>query len=343
MAEKFAVLIPAYNGADCIGDALESIIRWCEQSLQAIPPVYVFDDCSRDETVQAALKWQSSLPLHVVRNQQNLGEAGNVNHAMSTLRSLGFEWVMLLHQDDLLAGPWIQTSLELIETADPSVGLICCGNLYSWDQSIANAQLVPRPEKLEVQQHPGTLASIQSLHANWFWTVPGSVFRIAAFMEMGGLHPLLQYAGDNDFLVRFMQYGHGTLHVPWPAILKRHFGTSQTARANESGSGIVCWSYLMLKYLPLSSKTERTGEFLKQAKNVSRRAISMARRRRSVAARTQLVSLGVLVRSYIALITGIKGIIPAQVRPLLDFVVEPLPLKESPPAVNAALNGIIRN
>lgn len=333
---KLAILIPTYNGAGCIGEALQSIILWSPSQTAKpnapIPPVYIFDDCSTDDTIQVARESQASLPLHIVRNQRNLGECGNVNHAMVTLRALGFDWVMLLHQDDLLAGPWIQTCLDLLEKPDPALGMICCTNLYCQMHESREIPFVPRPEKLPQTEYPGTDASIRSLRRNWFWTVSGSVFRTSAYVESGGMHPLLRFAGDNDFLVRFMLGGHATLSIAWPAILKRYSGESQTGRANETGTDIICWAYLMQKYLPLSSKSERTVEYSIQAKNILRRAISMARRGRPAAARVQLKSLVLILHSYCALITGSKLLIPAPVRPLLEFTFAPLPLPALQPA-----------
>jgi len=346
---KLALLIPTYNGSECIGDVLQSIVRWCKsQSLpaessglssgfQSIPPVYIFDDCSTDGTIRTAMEWQNSLPLHVVRNERNLGEYGNVNHAIVALQSLGFDWVMLLHQDDLLAGPWVQTCLELIETPDPALGMICCSNLYCDRRDTASVRPVPRPEKLTIDQRPGTVASIHSLRHSWFWTVPGSVFQTAAFMETGGFHPLMKFAGDNDFLVRFMLAGHTTFYVKWPAILKRNSDNNGTNRANDSGVDIVCWAYVMLRYLPLASKADRTIEFCVQAKRILRRTVSLARRGRTAVVPAQLRSLALLFQSYCALITGSKRLIPPQVRALIDFRLDPLLPADSSPAGSAAI------
>ncbi len=330
---RFAVLIPTYNGANCIGEALQSIIRWCEPG-PSLPQVYLFDDCSSDDTLRIAQESQASLPLHIVRNQRNLGECGNVNHAMAALRAWGFDWVMLLHQDDLLAGPWIQTCLHLLEKPDPALGMICCTNLYCELHESREIPFVPQPEKLPYTEYPGTDASIRSLRHNWFWSISGSVFLTSAYVESGGMHPHLRFAGDVDFLVRFMLGGHATLQIAWPAILKRYSDESQTARANATGADIICWAYLMHKYLPFSSKAEQTAEYCKQAKNILRRALLMARRGRATAAPTQIRSLLLIFQSYCALITGSDGLIPAEVRPLLDFTFTPL-------AANRPAKGVV--
>src|SRR5206468_9779654 len=136
----------------------------------------------------------------------------------------------------------------------------------------------PRPAELRHIVHPGTEQSVRSLRRRWFWTVSGTVVRTDAYTSIGGMHPHLLYAADNDFLCRFLLAGHSIVEVDWPVILKRYSTNSQTSRAVRSATDMLGWAYIMLKYLPYSTKCDRTLEYCTQLTRLARRTLTFIRR-----------------------------------------------------------------
>src|SRR5436309_10090596 len=218
---QIAVLIPTYNAAQFIGELLDSIEADASQCEHLA--VYVFDDCSTDNTVELVNERKMQIPLRVVRNERNLGECENVNRAMAVLTQNGIEWTVLFHQDDLLLGPWLSYITEAVQRCSNDASMICCHNSYAvLSAGIQQHDVKPQPAELRYVVHSGTEESVRSLRRRWFWTVSGTVVRTDAYTSIGGMHPHLLYAADNDFLCRFLLAGHGIVEVDWPVILKRY-------------------------------------------------------------------------------------------------------------------------
>ncbi|MGV3723986.1 MAG: glycosyltransferase family 2 protein [Actinomycetota bacterium] len=109
-----SVLIPAYNAAGCVSNAIESVLA------QTVPPVeiLVVDDGSADRTAEVIAGFGP--PVRLLR-QRNAGPAAARNHAA---REAQGDWLALLDADDA----WLPEKLErqLQYTGDPAVGLIHC-------------------------------------------------------------------------------------------------------------------------------------------------------------------------------------------------------------------------
>ncbi|MGZ5200846.1 MAG: glycosyltransferase family 2 protein, partial [Telluria sp.] len=79
------VVMPAYNRADLIGRALDSIRaqrRWPRE-------VIVVDDASSDDTADEVERWsaRTGFPVRVERLARNVGNAAARNHALRLAQS----------------------------------------------------------------------------------------------------------------------------------------------------------------------------------------------------------------------------------------------------------------
>src|SRR5207248_750610 len=104
-------------------------------------------------------------------------------------------------------------------------------------------------------------------------------------------------------------------------VLRREHSNSQTARAEGNGSDVVGWCYIMHKYLPYSSKSDRTREYFGMIDRISRRLLRGAVKRDWSVVLTHFRSLLTIVQSYSALLFEAPFLIPERVRLLLchDF------------------------
>jgi glycosyltransferase involved in cell wall biosynthesis len=109
---QISVIIPAYNSADYIGNAIESALA------QTCPPleILVVDDGSTDDTAQVVASYPS--PVRLLR-QANGGPASARNHGA---REAHGDWLALLDADDT----WLPHKLEqqMPAAMQPAVGLI---------------------------------------------------------------------------------------------------------------------------------------------------------------------------------------------------------------------------
>jgi len=94
---KFSILMPVYNGADVIKDALVSILRQDYNNYE----IFISDDCSKDN-VKQVLKEINSPKIYYYRNSKNLGYGKNMNR-LRKLIPKDSDVVFLMAQDDILA------------------------------------------------------------------------------------------------------------------------------------------------------------------------------------------------------------------------------------------------
>ena len=101
----FSIVIPTYNGADFVEQALLSALN---QSRPA-DEIVISDDNSSDDTLAICQKYTDRIKIY--RNLQ--GPSGFVNGWNHAIEKATGEYISILHQDDLLAS----TFLEEVEKA----------------------------------------------------------------------------------------------------------------------------------------------------------------------------------------------------------------------------------
>jgi len=104
-----SVIMPAYNGEKVIEDSIKSVLTQTHTPIELI----IIDDASSDDTFTRIKEHEHNSNVAVfkaIRHQKNLGLAATLNHG---LRESGGEFVVILHQDCVLAdAEWIAKALE---------------------------------------------------------------------------------------------------------------------------------------------------------------------------------------------------------------------------------------
>jgi glycosyltransferase involved in cell wall biosynthesis len=125
---KFSILIPAYNGAEVIGDALRSILSQSFQDFEII----VQDDASKDDTVEAVEAFNDSR-IKIFRNEKNVGYSGNLEDLSK--KATG-DIVYLMGQDDILGEGALEETCKAFKISD-DIGAVA--RPYFWfDEKITN-------------------------------------------------------------------------------------------------------------------------------------------------------------------------------------------------------------
>jgi len=117
-APRVSVCIPAYNGAEFIGEAIRSVLGQSFGDFELV----VIDDCSTDGTVEVARGFGDSR-IRLIVNPNNLGQCENWNKALA---EAGGEFFKLLPQDDFLYPDCVRRQVEVFD--DPrnaGVALVC--------------------------------------------------------------------------------------------------------------------------------------------------------------------------------------------------------------------------
>jgi glycosyltransferase involved in cell wall biosynthesis len=97
--KKVGIFIIAYQAVTTLISAIERIPK---QLKEDVDEIYVFDDCSNDNTYYAGLgyKYLNKLDkLNIYRNERNLGYGGNQKKGYKYAIEKGFDIVVMLHGD----------------------------------------------------------------------------------------------------------------------------------------------------------------------------------------------------------------------------------------------------
>ncbi len=218
-----SVVLPTYNGASYLAQALDSIV------LQQDPEVEVVavDDGSTDETAAILATYAGRLPLQIVRRDHAGNWVESTNLGLSLARGA---YACVLHQDDYwlperlsVLKPLLYQCPEAVLALHPSwyvdgqdrrLGLWRCP-LPAGDGLLPSRLVVPR---LLVQN---------------FIAMPAPIFRRQAALDGGGMRPHLWYTADWDLWLTLAAVGP-IFYCPRPLACFRVHGQSQTIRSSVS-------------------------------------------------------------------------------------------------------------
>lgn len=112
--EMVSVIIPAYNSAATIEDAVRSAL-----SQSADVEVIVVDDCSADNTQEVLDRYRNVPGVRLVRNERNMGAAASRNRGVELASG---RYVAFLDADDI----WLDGKLEKQLALMKKTGAVLC-------------------------------------------------------------------------------------------------------------------------------------------------------------------------------------------------------------------------
>jgi len=219
-----AVVIPLFNGAAHIEEALESI---CAQSA---PPreVIVVDDGSTDDGPDRVQRFAGRLPLKLLR-RINGGQSAARNAGVAEARS---DWIAFLDQDDRWQPQHLAALLTAVGNGTERTGWAYC------DVSVTDAagRLVePSLLRRRPGRHPKR--TIEECLAHDMFVLPSaSLVSRQTFLSIGGFDERLSGYEDDDLFLRLMCAGFHGLHVAEANVLRRSHpgGASHSLRMDLS-------------------------------------------------------------------------------------------------------------
>lgn len=194
-----SVLMPTFNGAKFVGQALDSLVGESDTGVECI----VIDGGSTDKTLEIVKKYHPLLNLRVLIRPDSPNWVWSTNRALEEAQG---SYACLLHQDDFwLPGRLVAIremiamapearllvhSVQFVDTAGRCVGRWTC----PW-RSL--------PKQVDSQ------SALSSLLVQNFIACPAPVFATLRARKLGGLDETLWYTADWDFWLRLA--GEGTV------------------------------------------------------------------------------------------------------------------------------------
>jgi glycosyltransferase involved in cell wall biosynthesis len=181
-----SVIMPAYNVAPYIGDAIASALAQTVTDFELL----VVDDGSTDDTARIAAAWAARDPRIRVLRKANGGISSARNHALAHAAGA---FIAILDSDDLWEPNYLASQLATLD-ARPEVDLVTGNARYlgSWlDGQLVRPSPDPRPE-------PDLAQILTDANAVFIMTV----FHRRVYDTIGGFDEALRTNEDYDYWLR---------------------------------------------------------------------------------------------------------------------------------------------
>ena len=195
---QISVVVPAYNVAPYVGEALASLQAQTLGAFEAI----VVDDGSTDATVDAIAPFLDDPRFRLIRTG-NAGLAAARNVGIDAVRT---PFVAMLDSDDRYRPAYLEKMLARI-SAEPRVAFVTCDA----ESFVAGSDHRERFSDRYAQAEPITLETLLTDRTKVFGLC---TLRTDALRDVGGYDPALRAAEDLDLWLRLLDAGHAGGLVP---------------------------------------------------------------------------------------------------------------------------------
>lgn len=221
---RVSVIVPAYNRADLLPQAVESVLAQTYQDWELV----IADDASKDNTYEVAAGYQESHPDKVIalKLERNRGIAGARNEAIRASR--GGELLVLLDSDDYLRNDYLEHMVGKYDgavAAGRRVGVVACNALIEGPEGLTGETFA---------EHFWWLDDIDYLSmTKRNYILARALFPRAVLEEVGPLSPECLSWDDYDLWLRMLEAGYEIVTTREPVAFYRVHPSGIT-RGNEA-------------------------------------------------------------------------------------------------------------
>jgi glycosyltransferase involved in cell wall biosynthesis len=240
---EVSVVIPSYNHAAYISEAVQSVLAQTHRDLELI----VIDDGSRDNSLEILQGFTD--PRLKVMPQENQGAHAAINRGFHAASG---EYLAVLNSDDAFHPQRLEKLLAALK-AEPD-GVLAGSHIEIVDDQgkalgVKHGYLDCPPWSLEDESRSFRVGD--DLHAallteNYYATTSNFLFPHRVFEQMGYFRPL-RYVHDWDFALRLSERGQ-LLLLPEPLIRYRMHARNMIGENQAAMIFEICW--LLAVHLP---------------------------------------------------------------------------------------------
>lgn len=193
---KVTVLIPTYNSASYLSDAIESVINQTYQDFE----LFIVDNHSTDNTSEIVAPYLSDKRLTYIVNDSNLGLIGNWNKCLSLASG---EYVKFVCSDDKLQNSALEKFVAVLDH-NPQVALVS-SYFQEFDPNNTNSRAMISP----VSGLLDGKAVIRELLAksNFLGNPSQVMFRRSSVDKVGNFRNMNLWNLDLEYFIRILTTG----------------------------------------------------------------------------------------------------------------------------------------
>lgn len=233
-----SILIPTFNGAKYIGQALDSALAQTYPNIEII----VHDDASTDNTPGVLAQYHDHR-LRVIRTEDNHGMIGGWNYIVDQARG---EYLKFLASDDLLEPDCVQ-KLVMAALSHPSAVLITCQRKFIDEEGSVVKKMGFSSESEIVNGLEHAKWILTTLRENKIGEPTAVVYPRALVKQAGEYDSKFSQFADFEYWIRLLQFGD-LVYVHQPLCSFRVHRGSNTSAAIRDGRFITESFALIHKY-----------------------------------------------------------------------------------------------
>ena len=235
-----SVLVPSYNGAAFLREALDSILDQTYPNLEVI----LLDDASTDETPDIAAGYGDR--IRYVRQPKNLGIYDNVNIGIERARGA---LIATYHADDIYLPTIIEEQAAYFQ-AHPEVGAVFCSDIFvdAKGNEYGRISLPPEVRGERPLDYPTILNALLT-YKNRFLVCPTAMVRASVHKGVGGYRQS-QYRNSAD-LEMWLRIGRRyRIAILESHLMKyRHFHGNSSQRYHHLRTSPENYFFILDEYL----------------------------------------------------------------------------------------------
>lgn len=257
MQKKVAVFIPCYNASRTVEATLHAVANAVQQTKRHIP-VYLYDDCSKDNSTGIASQcWQYDLPFTVVKNEQNCGERTTTNRAFNFFFKEKYDWVFIIHADDLPKIDWLTTMLGCIDELETDNYFTVWSSFDSFNDQTGQVFLGDDSGKQNRAERDFDAIKYYLTKVYSSWHISGAALNVACYQALQGFEEGMPQFGDTDFFVRGLLAGYRDVYIQRTLTSYRITATSVSSVSFRTNRDLKEIKYMLGKYDHLLNKADR--------------------------------------------------------------------------------------
>jgi len=298
------VVVPTYNGVRHVDDAISSVLAASEAYAYKL---LLVDDCSSDGTYDHLVARYGDFPrVEIWKNPRNLGECANTNQIAERVRTMGYSWFVIIHQDDLVDEDLFAVLNE--EASRCEVSLIGTACNYVLDGEVSAFLAGTRtglqahdaePGGLGVTVSSGLGALASAFRRNVWPSVSGSAVNVHDFLSVSGFSTAFDFGIDTYFAYKLLESGRALAIIDRPYVVKRVHDESAWRRGVDAGKHVVASLWMMERYRGVLDAAYVRETHVRFAKSAVLEALRAVAARRIVEAARQVVLSGTILRSWL--------------------------------------------
>jgi glycosyltransferase involved in cell wall biosynthesis len=233
-----SILIPTFNRADYLGEAIDSALAQTYQNIEII----VHDDASTDGTPEL-LKKYSDKRLKIIRTEDNHGMLGGWNYIVTKARG---EYIKFLASDDLLEPTCVE---ELVSAAikHPSAAVITCQRKFIDGQGkvVKKMGFATKNTVVDGKSHAHWI--LTTLRENKIGEPTAVLYPTKLVKKAGKYDATFSQFADFEYWIRLLEFGD-LVYIHKPLCSFRTHAGSNTSAAIRDGRFITEIFALLNKY-----------------------------------------------------------------------------------------------